>query len=95
MSSPKKWRIVYLDGESMSSLENRIVSEFKRIYAANNEPERMALFSHYTHPGVALSITPQSVPFCASLPFFDRWEESGDTREYGNVRWHAGDKRIQ
>ena len=92
MSSAEKGRIIYV---ADSKTENQIVSEFNLIYAAENQPEGMALFGHYTDLGIALSITPRSVPFSAKLPFPESWEEHIPTRKLGNGRWLAGDSGLR
>jgi hypothetical protein len=96
MSSTEKWRIVYFsDGESASKWERQIVPEFERIYAAENKPEGMALFSHNAMGTNALSITPKSVPYCESLLALLPWEESDNALKFGMVGWVAGDERLK
>jgi hypothetical protein len=96
MSAPEKWRVVYFsDGESASKWERQIVPEFERIYAAENKPEGMALFSHNAVGAQALSITPKSVPYCESLFALIPWEEAENPLTFGMVGWVVGDERLK
>ncbi len=79
-----------------AELESRIVAEFNRIYVDEGKPERMALFSHYVDEHQkALSITPESVPCCASLLAIAEWLEYDRNRPFGAVGWEAGDQRLK
>jgi len=94
--SPEKWRIIYFrDGGSASKRERQIAPEFERIYTAENKPEGMALFSHKAGSMYALSITPKSVPYCASLFSLVPWDESDNALSFGIVGWVAGDERLK
>lgn len=77
-------------------LEPKIIAEFNRIYVHEGKPERMALFSHYVDEHQkALSITPESVPYCASLLTITEWSEYDRNRPFGAVGWEAGDQRLK
>ena len=96
MSQKTQWRIVYLGGESVSKLEAQIVAEFQRIYLENNKPKGMALFSHTTFdPGVAISMTPESIPYCASLFALFPWNEAPNEHGFGYPGWLAGDESLK
>jgi hypothetical protein len=95
MSTGEKCRIVYFtDGISAAHWERKIAPEFKRIYEAESNPNGMALFSH-AGGTPALSITPESVPYCASLFALLRWDECDNALTYGLVGWVAGDERLK
>lgn len=87
-----KGLIAYLSAE----LELRIIAEFNRRYLAEGEPGGMALFSHYAGEHLrALSITPESVPYCASLFTMAEWSEYDRSLPLGAVGWEAGDRRLK
>jgi hypothetical protein len=68
-----KGRIAYLGSVER---ETRIVAEFNESYVAAGEPDGMALLSHYIRDGLsALSITPESIPYCASFFKIAEWSE--------------------
>jgi len=54
---------------------DQFVSDFEHAYAVNNHPNGMSMFSHHDSYGtlMAVSITPESIPFC---PFSADWSES-------------------
>jgi len=77
-------------------LESRIIAEFNRIYVAAGEPERMALLSHYISEHLkALSVTRESIPYCASLFKIAEWSEYDTMRPLSAVGWVAGDPRLK
>jgi hypothetical protein len=96
MSSPEKWRIAHLgSGETASKSEDQIVSEFNRIYEAAGKPKGMALFSHTTTNSSALSMTPASLPYCASSRTFANWGEFDNPPGFGYSKWRAGDESLK
>jgi hypothetical protein len=96
MSSPEKGRIAHLgNGVEASKTEGKIVVEFKRIYEDAGKPKGMALFSHAVIGSSALSMTPASVPYCASSPTFTPWQEFDNPHGYGGSRWLAGDESLK
>jgi hypothetical protein len=54
----------------------------------------MAMFSHTASLGqlMAVSITPQAVPYC---PFSETWEERDTGFDFGFRGWIAGDERVK
>jgi len=93
MLPTNKGRIAHLGSVE---LESRIIAEFNRIYFAEGQPERMALFSHYVDEHEkALSITPESVPYCASLFSIAEWSNYDRKWPFGAVGWEAGDQRLR
>lgn len=88
-----KWRVAHLDANDTKSYSD-FVTWFEQAYHANNEPDGMAMFSHNDSNGfqTALSITPQSVPYC---PFSDSWDESETPPSFGFVGWVAGDSKMR
>lgn len=88
-----KWRIAYLSANDAKSY-NDFVTWFEQAYQANNRPTGMAMFSHNDSTGftTAVSITPQSVPYC---PFSNNWSESAMPPNYGHAGWVAGDVQMR
>lgn len=96
MSASEKWRIAHLGGGvEASKSEEQIVSEFNRIYETAGKPKGMALFSHTTTNSSALSMTPISVPYCASSRTFAQWGESDNPLRFGYCKWRAGDESLK
>jgi hypothetical protein len=95
MPSPEKWRILYIHPRAASKLERQIVAEFDRIYLAEGKPPRMVLFSHATIRGYAISTSPESVRYCASMFALGSWEESDNPHGFGNATWLAGDETFK
>ena len=91
MSTTGKWRVAHIGGDAKS--HDDFVAAFERAYKANNEPDNMAMFSHNDSFGtlMAVSITPQSVPYC---PFSADWSEAENPCDYGLVGWVAGDPKL-
>ena len=93
MSHDLKWRIAHLAADAQSY--NDFVAAFEQAYRANNEPKFMAMFSHVDSLGtlMAVSITPQSVPYCS---FSSDWEETSKSPlDFGYVGWVAGDVQLK
>ena len=92
----KKGRIAYLGSVEQ---ESRIITEFNRRYdaaVAAGKAEGMALLNHYISEHLkALSITPESIPYCASLFKIAEWSEYDTMRPLGAVGWVAGDPRMK
>jgi hypothetical protein len=88
-----RWRIAHLSANDEKTSAD-FVARFEQAYKANNEPDGMAMFSHNTAKGVqiALSITPESVPYC---PFSDGWDESATRPRLGYIGFVAGNTRLR
>lgn len=88
-----KWRVAHLGGNVQSY--NDFVGAFKQAYEANGKPDYMAMFSHVDSLGflMAVSITPQSVPYC---PFSLDWSEPiKPPTDFGHIGWVGGDDRSR
>jgi hypothetical protein len=92
MSNDQKWRIAHF-GED-DQLEKQFIAAFEQAYLSNGKPKNMAMFSHVDSLGrrMALSITPESNPYC---PFSADWDEWISPTDFGNLGWVAGDKSVR
>ena len=94
MGTPAKWRVAHLSPNDVTS-HDQFVSQFQRAYQANGNPKNMAMFSHNDSFGtlMAVSITPESVPYCQ---FSGDWSEQDKSPfDFGNVGWVAGDESLK
>lgn len=98
MLSESKWHSATIGaGEIGSQAEQVFVSDFNRVFLENDSPERMVMLSHYIPRGnlVALSITPESVPFLKDQPRFQSWDPREKEPYLGHKKWLAGDERFK
>jgi hypothetical protein len=92
MTTSTKWRIAHIANDP--KVHDEFVEIFTRAYEANNKPAGMAMYTHNDSLGgvMAVSITPQSVPYC---PFSANWSEIANPGNFGAVGWTAGDVRLK
>jgi hypothetical protein len=95
MSSPDKWRNIYLEvGSTAARQESDIVAEFEQSYLNANRPKGMALFSHTPIGQHSIYMTPESVRHCDALLTRLPWNESNPLPG-GPWRWLAGDESLK
>jgi hypothetical protein len=91
-----KRRSIHIDSDQAGQeLYEQILSEFKQLYEAADQPKRMTLYQVTDSEGLlqAVYFTPESIVYCDSLfkpPV--TWVESDKPDEIGEYSWVAGDE---
>lgn len=93
--SDEKWLAVHFNNLiKASDLEEQIREEFQRAYVNAGRPSGMALFALRPIGGLGLYMTPQSIPFSATVLAMLHWSESTPL-PHGPTQWLAGDESLK